>query len=337
MTRSLAVVLLALALVAPGAEAREPWSWPVRGELIGPYRNGDDPYAAGQHRGIDIAAPAGTPVRAASGGTVRFAGPLGSAGNVVSIRTDGLDASYLHLGSIVVRVGTRVSAGERIGTVGTTGRRSASEPHLHLGVREAGERHAYRDPLTFLPPPAATRPRPAPRPVPLPLPAPRDSLPAPAPPPPAGPAPLRAPRALRIPEAAPLPLGAPVPGLPRLPRTAPLPIPSIPGALRHATETVRVPGAGPAPGAPAAAAAGVARGRSAAREPRAVDAGWLAACVALVTAAALLARPRGPAESLRRGRRLAASASAPPPGPVAPEAADSIATWPTTSPRRSTT
>ena len=44
------------------------WTWPVDGEVITPYRNGSDPYAPGQHRGIDIAAPVGTAVRAAAAG-----------------------------------------------------------------------------------------------------------------------------------------------------------------------------------------------------------------------------------------------------------------------------
>ena len=52
-------LLIAAALAAP-APASAAWVWPVSGEVITPYRNGTDPYATGQHRGIDIAAPVGT-------------------------------------------------------------------------------------------------------------------------------------------------------------------------------------------------------------------------------------------------------------------------------------
>ena len=201
--RRLLLVLTAL-LVLPGpaalglpAPAHASWTWPVRGDVITPYRNGSDPYAAGQHRGIDIRASVGTPVVAAEGGEVRFAGTAGSSGLTVSVRTgDGFDSSYLHLSSLAVRAGEHVSAGERLGAVGITGERSATEPHLHFGVREAGSRHAYRDPLSLLPPPPAppATPPEAPRPAPEPAPAPAPPAPRPAPAPAPAPAPGRAPR-----------------------------------------------------------------------------------------------------------------------------------------------
>jgi hypothetical protein len=148
------------------------WQWPVEGQVITPYRNGADPYAGGQHRGIDIAAPVGTPVVAAAGGTVTFAGTAGSSGLTVAVRTgDGFDTSYLHLSAIRVRAGQPVAAGAELGAVGTSGRRSAAEPHLHFGVREAGSRFAYRDPLDFLPPPPAAGPAPTGVPLPVVVPA----------------------------------------------------------------------------------------------------------------------------------------------------------------------
>src|SRR5215207_3325330 len=175
-----AFLFLAGAIAAAPAEAA--WLWPVRGEVITQYRNGSDPYAGGQHRGIDIAAPVGTPVAAAAAGEVRFAGTAGSSGLTVSVRTgDGYDTSYLHLSSIAVRAGARVAGGERLGAVGTTGERSAATPHLHFGVREAGTRHAYIEPLSLLPPAAAPPPSDAPKPAPAPAPAPLAPGPAPAP------------------------------------------------------------------------------------------------------------------------------------------------------------
>jgi hypothetical protein len=206
-----AVLLLSLVSSAPPAWGAE-WRWPLHGEVITPYRNGDDPYAADQHRGIDIAGEVGDPVVAAAGGEVRFAGTVGASGLTVSVRTiDGFDTSYLHLSSISVRAGERVAAGDRLGAVGVTGTRSAVQPHLHFGVREAGTRHAYRNPLDFLPPPG-TMPSPheTPAPAPAPAPAPRTPAPAPAPLVPS-PSPRRVPVSSphRVPAPRPVPLSEP--------------------------------------------------------------------------------------------------------------------------------
>src|SRR5689334_18347527 len=100
--RSLAfLTALFVTLLSPGAAAAD-WAWPVRGDVLTQFRNGDDPYAAGQHRGIDIAAPVGSPVVAATAGTVVYAGVVGSSGLVVSERTgDGrYELSYLHLSAV---------------------------------------------------------------------------------------------------------------------------------------------------------------------------------------------------------------------------------------------
>src|SRR5215211_5964862 len=103
---------LAAALAAPAQAA---WQWPVRGDVITSYRNGSDPYAGGQHRGIDIAAPVGRAVTAPTAGRVTFAGIAGSSGLTVSVRTaDGRwDTSYLHLSAVTVGKGDRVRAGAR--------------------------------------------------------------------------------------------------------------------------------------------------------------------------------------------------------------------------------
>jgi pyruvate/2-oxoglutarate dehydrogenase complex dihydrolipoamide acyltransferase (E2) component len=213
MRRLLLALVACFSLTTPAHAA---WVWPVRGEVITPYRNGTDPYATGQHRGIDIAASVGTPVVAAVDGDVRFAGTAGSSGLTISIRTgDGYDTSYLHLSALAVRAGAHVSTGERIGAVGTTGTRSATVPHLHVGVRDAGTRHAYHDPLAFLPPPPVA-PDPSP-PTPAPSPSPEPARPAPMP----TPAPMGAP----APRSAPAPRGVPAPQ--SAPATRPSPVPRI--------------------------------------------------------------------------------------------------------------
>jgi Peptidase family M23 len=250
MRRLLLTLTVFFALTTP---ANAGWIWPVTGDVITPYRNGTDPYATGQHRGIDIEASVGTPVVAAVGGDVRFAGTAGSSGLTISIRTgDGYDTSYLHLSSLAVRASAHVSAGERIGAVGTTGTRSATAPHLHFGVRDAGTRYAYRDPLAFLPPPPVATPTqdpPRPAPAPAPQPAPPATAPAPAPrqAPAASPRRLPAPVRLR----APAPRSAPRPQ--PAPRPAPRPLPVPEGAPRpvvaprRARQRLRAPGGAPDP------------------------------------------------------------------------------------------
>ena len=181
-TIAAAALAFLVTLVFPGPAHAGGWTWPVGGEVITPYRNGHDPYAAGQHRGIDIAAGVGELVVAAAPGTVTFVGVAGSSGLTVTVRTaDGrFDTSYLHLRDAAIAAGEEVSSGDPLGTVGMSGRRSAEQPHLHFGVRMAGERHAYRNPLDFLgPPPPRAEPRePAPAPAPSGAPAEPRSAPA---------------------------------------------------------------------------------------------------------------------------------------------------------------
>src|SRR3954469_16159855 len=167
-----AALLSALLMSTSHAAAAGGWTWPVRGQVVSQFRNGDDPYAAGQHRGVDLAAPVGTPVVAATAGTIVYAGVVGSSGLTVAERTaDGrYELSYLHLSAASVRRGQAVGAGTPIGAVGVTGRRSTAQPHLHFGVREAADRHAYVDPLRFLGPPPGESPSPRRVPAPVSLP-----------------------------------------------------------------------------------------------------------------------------------------------------------------------
>jgi Peptidase family M23 len=174
-----ALGLVVLGLTAGEARGSPGWRWPVEGRVITPFANAADPYAGGMHRGVDIAAPVGTPVLAARQGEVTYAGALGYSGLTVAVRTvDGYVTSYLHLAAVSVKRGEALDAGSRVGEVGTTGRRSQAAPHLHFGVRHAGEENGYVDPLSLLPArPGATE---GAQPAPVPATAPAGAQEAPA-------------------------------------------------------------------------------------------------------------------------------------------------------------
>ena len=107
------------------------------------------------HRGVDYAAPTGTPVRAAGDGRVEYAGRRGGYGNVVIIRHgQKYSTLYAHLNRFHVRTGARVRQGQTIGTVGMTG--MATGPHLHYEFRVNGQ---HRDPLRVELPQADALPR----------------------------------------------------------------------------------------------------------------------------------------------------------------------------------
>jgi len=101
------------------------------------------------HEGIDMAAPIGTPVLAAAGGTVIYAGDqVRGYGNMVVLRhADNLVTVYAHNSLLLVQTGDPVTVGQEIARVGDTGRSTA--PHLHFEVRRRDTPH---DPLLFLPP-----------------------------------------------------------------------------------------------------------------------------------------------------------------------------------------
>ena len=87
----------------------------------------------GFHSGVDLAAPAGTPIKATRGGTVTAATYNSSAGYYVTINHgDGFSSSYLHMTHFIVSVGQTVSQGEVIGYVGTTG--TSTGNHLHFSI-----------------------------------------------------------------------------------------------------------------------------------------------------------------------------------------------------------
>ena len=112
------------------------FQWPLRGRISGRFGNqriyDDTPGAP--HSGMDIAAPAGTPVRAPASGVVTFAAPdlYLTGGTLLLDHGHGISSNFLHLSRIDVRVGEVVRQGQVIGAVGATGR--ATGPHLHWGM-----------------------------------------------------------------------------------------------------------------------------------------------------------------------------------------------------------
>lgn len=88
------------------------------------------------HSGVDLLAPAETPVLAAGDGTVAFAGEKENYGNLVVINhREGKQTRYAHLASVTVITGQKVKQGEQIGTVGSTGQPDIRESHLHFEIR----------------------------------------------------------------------------------------------------------------------------------------------------------------------------------------------------------
>jgi murein DD-endopeptidase MepM/ murein hydrolase activator NlpD len=137
---------------APQAPPRYPdglstpafWPLDIRGFITrGQVRTGA---AAESHPGIDVAVPAGTPIRASGGGTVEAAGADTDYGLFVLLRhPGGFQTMYGHASRLVVREGDTVTAGQVIALSGNTGRSTA--PHLHFEVRRDGR---SLDPLTVV-------------------------------------------------------------------------------------------------------------------------------------------------------------------------------------------
>ena len=90
------------------------------------------------HTGLDIAATTGTPIKVVSDGTVTFAGWSGSYGYLVKVdHGNGVETWYGHTSKMYVTAGEKVSAGETIAAVGSTG--NSTGPHLHFEIRINGK------------------------------------------------------------------------------------------------------------------------------------------------------------------------------------------------------
>lgn len=116
------------------------FSWPVTGRISGVFGsqrilNGE---AKTPHSGVDVAAPAGTPIKAPAAGIVRLAeGDMYFEGGLVFIdHGQWLESAFLHMSRIDVKPGDKVEAGQVIGAVGATGR--ATGPHMHWSLKWMG-------------------------------------------------------------------------------------------------------------------------------------------------------------------------------------------------------
>ena len=121
--------------------------WPLANFHITTYFGGMTPFQR-FHTGIDLAAPAGTPIYAAKAGRVEVAGwsSVGYGFHVVLDHGGVLETLYAHMSRIAVRAGQWVEAGQVIGYVGSTG--WSTGPHLHFEVRVNG---LVKNPLSYLP------------------------------------------------------------------------------------------------------------------------------------------------------------------------------------------
>ncbi len=120
----------------PRTDFAQTFVWPGQGRISGRFGNGrvyNGQPGAG-HSGMDIAAPAGTPVLAPAAGVVTFAAPdlYLTGGTLLLDHGFGVSSNFLHLSRIDVKVGDRVEQGQTVAAVGATGR--ATGPHLHWGM-----------------------------------------------------------------------------------------------------------------------------------------------------------------------------------------------------------
>ncbi len=131
-----------------GGDGSLRWPLNISGRISSGFGKRESPTAGAStyHRGLDIAAPSGTPIVAAAGGKVVTAAYSSSAGNYVMIsHGNSLYTVYMHCSRLVVKEGDAVGAGQVIAFVGSTG--ISTGPHLHFGVSKNG---SYVDPKIYV-------------------------------------------------------------------------------------------------------------------------------------------------------------------------------------------
>lgn len=122
--------------------------WPVLGQISSPFGWRRSPFGRRRvfHAGLDIRAPRGTIIRAAASGVVVHSGWMGGYGKAVVIsHSNGLTTLYGHCSKLAARSGMKVSQGQTIAYVGSTGRSTGN--HVHFEVRVGG---SPRNPLKYL-------------------------------------------------------------------------------------------------------------------------------------------------------------------------------------------
>lgn len=146
-------ILAAAVLVASTTGPAGSWVAPVAldpGHVLRGFERPAHRFAPG-HRGVDLKADAGTPVRAIGTGTVTFAGEVAGV-PTVAIDHSFMRSTYLPVASLV-EVGDLVTVGQTIGTISARGRHCARDC-LHLGVKRTGpmgtEDDPYVDPLAWI-------------------------------------------------------------------------------------------------------------------------------------------------------------------------------------------
>jgi murein DD-endopeptidase MepM/ murein hydrolase activator NlpD len=126
----------------PAVEEPTSFIWPAQGAITSPFGR----RWGRAHTGVDIDAPAGSPIIAAQAGTVILAGWKNGYGNTVIIdHGHGISTLYAHQSKLGVRTGEEVTQGQFLGKVGSTG--NVTAPHLHYEVHVGG---VPRNPMPWL-------------------------------------------------------------------------------------------------------------------------------------------------------------------------------------------